>query len=197
MKKNGIETLVGALVLVVAVSFLFFAYKTAGIRMEGSGYIIKAKFERIDGLHLGSDVRVGGIKVGTVVKQGLDPKSYLAELQFQIDDNVKLPKDSSAQIVSDGLLGNKYVSLVPGADEAMLKTGETIEFTQSAVNIETLIGKFMFSGNDKHEEQKSGAEGNAAVPSLSAPANAVPAGNAAPETAPAENKVPAPEPQKQ
>jgi phospholipid/cholesterol/gamma-HCH transport system substrate-binding protein len=149
MKRNVLETLIGALVLIVAGGFIFFAYSNAGPRMNAHSYTISAQFERIDGLSIGSDVRVGGVKVGAVTTQTLDPKSYLAHVGMRINETVKLPKDSSAQIVSDGLLGSKYVAIIPGADNEMLAENEEIKFTQSSVNLETMIGKLMFNGADK------------------------------------------------
>lgn len=152
MKRNLIETLMGALVLILAAGFIFFAYQGAGIGIKKDGYHVTAKFERADGLALGSDVRVGGIKIGSVVKQSLDPVNYLAQIEMQIDKKIKLPKDSSAQIVSDGLLGSKYVSLVPGGEEEMLLDGGQIMITQSSVNLETLIGKMIFSQDPSKKE---------------------------------------------
>lgn len=145
MQKNIIETLMGAVVLLVAAVFMFFAYNGSGMRVE-KGYVVIANFGNSSGISLGSDVRVGGIKVGTVANLSLDPESYEAVLSIQIRENTKLPKDSSASIVSSGLLGEKYIQLTPGGDEKMLAGGDKIKFTQSAVNLEELIGKFMFSG---------------------------------------------------
>jgi phospholipid/cholesterol/gamma-HCH transport system substrate-binding protein len=155
MKRNIIETLIGALVLLVAVGAIFFAYSNAGMKVNASSYKIFAQFERIDGLTLGSDVRVGGVKVGIVSQQTLDPKTYLARVEMSINQQVKLPKDSSAQIVSDGLLGSKYVAIIPGAEDAMLAANEEITFTQSSVNLETLIGKMMFNGAEGKEDKQA------------------------------------------
>lgn len=159
MNRNVFETLLGAVVLLVAGLFLSLAYKLGNVQSE-NGYHVKAKFERVDGLNLGSDVRVSGLKVGSVVSQAIDPESYLAVITFAIKDDVKLPKDSTAEIISDGLLGGKYVALVPGSDEEMLKDGDAIEFTQSSVSIEQLIGKFVFgsAGKDKEADTSSPPE---------------------------------------
>jgi phospholipid/cholesterol/gamma-HCH transport system substrate-binding protein len=145
MQKNVLETLMGAVVLIVAGAFLVFAYNASEIRVE-DGYTVSAKFNNATGISLGSDVRIGGIKVGVVSAMKLDPKTYDAVLSMQINNTTPLPKDSSAAIVSSGLLGEKYVQLSPGGDDAMLKDGDKIEFTQSTVNLEEMIGKFMFSG---------------------------------------------------
>ena len=154
MQKNIIETLMGAVVLLVAAVFMFFAYNGSGMRVE-KGYVVTADFGNASGISLGSDVRVGGIKVGTVANLSLDPESYEAVLSIQIRENTKMPKDSSAAIVSSGLLGEKYIQLTPGGDEKMLASGDKIKFTQSAVNLEELIGKFMFSGGGVDKEKSA------------------------------------------
>lgn len=145
MQKNIVETLMGAVVLITAFAFFIFAYNKSDVSME-DGYKVSAKFDNASGVALGSDVRVGGVKVGVVSDLGLDPKSYQAVVTMQIRNSTKLPKDSSAAVTGDGLLGGKFIQLIPGGDDAMLKNGETIEFTQSAVNLEEMIGKFVFSG---------------------------------------------------
>ncbi len=145
MQKNIIETLMGAVVLAVAGIFLFFAYQGSGMKME-AGYAIKAHFANATGIALGSDVRIGGVKIGTVSDITLDGNSYEAILVMQIRSSTKLPKDSSAAIVSSGLLGDKFIQITPGGEEKMMVSGDKIEFTQSAVNLEEMIGKFMFSG---------------------------------------------------
>src|SRR5471030_365505 len=99
MKRNIIETLVGTIVLLVAGGFIFFAYSNVGSNISTDSYTVFAQFERIDGLNIGSDVRVGGVKVGVVTKETLDPKTYLAKVELSVNNPIKLPKDSSAQIV--------------------------------------------------------------------------------------------------
>lgn len=168
-KKNLLETLMGAVVLIVAGAFLVFAYEGSQLRVE-EGYTVSAKFSNATGIALGSDVRVGGIKVGVVSDLGLDPQTYEAVLKLQIRKNTLMPVDSSASISSSGLLGEKFVSLTPGADEKMLTEGGKIQFTQSSVSLEELIGKFMFSGGgvDKNGKDKDAAPG-AAKKSSAAP----------------------------
>ncbi|MFN7038364.1 MAG: outer membrane lipid asymmetry maintenance protein MlaD [Alphaproteobacteria bacterium] len=149
MKKNILEIFTGAFVLIAAVVFTLFAYKNAEIKPHNDGYSLIAKFNNVEGINIGSDVRVAGIKVGVVSNYQLDANSYMAVIKINIDNKVKLPRDSSAQVVSDGLLGGKYLSLSPGADETMFQPGDEIKFTQSSVNFETLIGKMMFNGEKK------------------------------------------------
>lgn len=151
MRKNQVETVMGAVVLAIAAIFLVFAYQTADIRSV-QGYPVVMRFDRIDGLRLGSDVRMSGIKVGSVTAQALDPQTYLAVVTASIDPAVKLPDDSSAAISSDGLLGEKYLALVPGASDKMLPAGGEIEHTQGSVDLIGLVGRLMFSqtsGQDK------------------------------------------------
>jgi phospholipid/cholesterol/gamma-HCH transport system substrate-binding protein len=145
MANNAIETMMGAVVLAVAGGFLYFAYQTSSVKSV-DGYAITADFSNISGIGIGSDVRVGGIKIGVVEKLSLDPKSYQAQAQMRIDETVKLPKDSSAAVQSAGLLGDKFVAIEPGGDDKNLAEGDRIDFTQSSVSLEEMIGKFVFSG---------------------------------------------------
>lgn len=145
--NNVIETIMGAIVLLVAGGFLVFAYRSGQMEsINGDAIPIKARFESAAGLSNGSDVRIGGIKVGMVSSMSLDPETYQALVQMRIRKDTKLPRDSSAAIVSDGLLGDKYVEIIPGGDEKTLAAGGMIDYTQSSVNLEQLIGKYMFSG---------------------------------------------------
>jgi len=160
MKGNVIETVMGAVVLIVAALFLYFAYNTSQLRSV-KGYELTANFEHIDGIRDGSDVRVSGIKVGSVLGLTLDPKTFLATVTMSVEPSVKLPDDTVAEIVSSSLLGDKYMSLVPGGSEKDIPPGGRIKFTQSSVSLEHLIGQMMFSppGGGK----KLG-EGDAAAP---------------------------------
>lgn len=153
MQKNIIETLMGAVVLVAAGIFLTFAYQGSQMSTP-DGYKVSGRFSNASGIALGSDVRVGGIKVGVVSDMTLDTTTYEAIVTMQIREDTKLPKDSSAAVVSSGLLGDKFVQITPGGDEEMLAAGGKISYTQSGVNLEELIGKFMFSGGgvDKQTE---------------------------------------------
>lgn len=141
MNRNPIELLLGAVVLATALFFAFFVFSVSD---EGriDGYELVARFDNVDGLNVGSDVRLGGIKVGSVVSQELDPETYLAVVKLGIAEDIKIPSDSVIQIVSEGLLGGRYMSIVPGVEMLMLAPGDEIRYTQSAVNIEKLIGRF-------------------------------------------------------
>jgi phospholipid/cholesterol/gamma-HCH transport system substrate-binding protein len=144
MRGNVIETVMGAVVLVAAALFLVFAYKTSQLRAV-SGYQVNAEFSRVDGIRQGSDVRISGIKIGSVVAEELDPKTFLANVRMSIDPSVQLPDDTVAEIISAGLLGDKYMSLVPGGSDKVIPAGGKITYTQSSVSLENLIGQMMFS----------------------------------------------------
>jgi phospholipid/cholesterol/gamma-HCH transport system substrate-binding protein len=164
MARNLLETLLGAVVLIVAIVFLVFAYRSSQIR-EGGGYELVAQFSQVDGLDAGADVRISGIKVGSVMQQTLDPTTYQAEVRFTVRDGIELPSDSSAAIVTSGLLGGKYLQLVPGGDTVMLKPGEEITLTQSALNLEDLIGQAIFGRGGGGSEGGGGASGGAGASS--------------------------------
>jgi phospholipid/cholesterol/gamma-HCH transport system substrate-binding protein len=144
MARNLLETLLGAVVLIVAIGFLLFAYNTSQVDRNG-GYELIARFDKVDGLERGSDVRISGIKVGSVIDQSLDSETYRAEVRFSLREDIQLPADTSAAVVSNGLLGGKYLALVPGGDIEMLEAGDEVTLTQSAVNLEDLIGHMIFS----------------------------------------------------
>ena len=151
MGRNLVETLMGAVVLAVAGIFLVFAYSRADVG-EVRGYVLKASFDRVDGVKPGADVRISGIKVGSVLSQKLDSKTYLAQMRMSIDPSVKVPKDSAVKILMSGLLGDTYLSISPGGDDQMLKDGEEIQYTQGSVDIISLVGQAVFG--------KAGGEGD-------------------------------------
>ena len=144
----------GGVVLVVAALFLFFAYSTSQVRAV-QGYLVTAQFERIDGIRDGGDVRIAGVKVGSIMSTTLDPKTFLADVRMSIDPAYKLPDDTVAEIVSAGLLGDRYLALVPGGSEQMISPGGRIKFTQAPVSLENLIGQMIFSqpGAQKKPEE--------------------------------------------
>jgi len=154
MGRNLVETLMGAVVLVVAAYFMVFAYTSTNVRAV-RGYEVFAKFERVDGVATGTDVKVSGIKVGTLVDQRLDPETYLAVVRLSIDNSVKLPEDTVAQISSEGLLGSNFVALVPGGADKMIPPGGEIKYTQAPVNLVQMLGKFIFNAADNQTPKDS------------------------------------------
>ena len=171
MSGNVIETVMGAVVIVVAALFLFFAYSTSQVAAVTGGYPVRAQFQSVDGIHDGSDVRIAGVKVGSVTSEHLDPKTFVADIKMDIASEYKLPADTVAEITSSGLLGDKFISLQPGGSEKDIPPGGQIKFTQSAVNLENLIGQMIFS---QPGGQKKPDEGGAPAPGGAAPGGALP-----------------------
>ena len=155
MNRNAVETVMGAVVLVVAAVFLFFAYTTSQVRAV-SGYDVTANFDRVEGLRDGGDVRISGIKVGSIVSQTLDPKDYVAVVRMSIDPAIKVPVDSVATITSSGLLGDKYLSIVPGAEDEYIKPGGTITHTTPPISLESLIGQFIYGTQGGQQAKPNG-----------------------------------------
>jgi phospholipid/cholesterol/gamma-HCH transport system substrate-binding protein len=145
MRKSIAEIAAGAAVVAAAVGFLVYAVGHTG-RTGGGGYTLTAAFDRIDGLPQGAEVRVSGVRVGSVAAQELNFETYQAVLTLRIDRRVRLPDDSSAEIQSESLLGGKFVALVPGGSDRMLPDGARVRLTQSSLNLEQLIGRFIFGG---------------------------------------------------
>ena len=148
MKTNLLEIIMGAVVLIVCAVFIVLAYSSSQWRTV-DGYEVIAKFSRIDGLVKGSDVRLSGVRVGTVTDISLDPRTYLAIVHITLAPDVLLPTDSSAEITSESLLGGKFLALVPGGEEATIPANGEILHTQASVNLEALIGQFMFNSQEK------------------------------------------------
>ncbi len=153
MRRNLIETVVGAGVLVVAALFIVFAYSKAEVGTV-DGYTIQAKFDRVDGIRPGTDVRMSGIKVGTVTSSELDPRTYLAVVRMSIRTDVKIPEDTSIAVSADGLLGDKFLALSPGGAEEMLPDGGEITTTQGSIDLMSIIGQLIFSQTGKDDEKK-------------------------------------------
>ncbi|HYD88384.1 MAG TPA: outer membrane lipid asymmetry maintenance protein MlaD [Vitreimonas sp.] len=135
------ETLLGAAVTVVAVGFFAFAAAQAGQTGSAGGYDLVARFQRVDGVGVGSDVRVSGVKVGVVRAIELDPDTYMARLTMTVDRNVHVLDESTARIATDGLLGGAYVAIEPAGMDALPPGGE-IPYTQGAVDLLTLLSSF-------------------------------------------------------
>jgi phospholipid/cholesterol/gamma-HCH transport system substrate-binding protein len=144
--RNIVETIVGALVLVVAGLFVFYAFAKSD-HAGSDGYEITARFGRIDGLKRGADVTMSGVKVGTVTGIDLDRKTYQAIVHMAVSSSVPVPADTNAKVVSESLLGGMVVVLDPGGDQTMIKPGGEIVQTQDAISFTELLAKFMFSGS--------------------------------------------------
>ena len=144
MQRNMLETVMGAIVLLTAVAFVSLAYEAANIRGT-DGYELEAEFGATDGLSVGDDVRISGIKVGRISRQELDPVTYAARIVMSLDERIRIPADSGARITAASLLGGNYLELIPGADEDMMKPGEVIYDTRDPVSLTDLLGKAVFS----------------------------------------------------
>jgi phospholipid/cholesterol/gamma-HCH transport system substrate-binding protein len=156
-------------VLTVAGFFMLLAYNSSSIGGHSKGYILKASFDKVDGVSVGTDVKVSGIKIGTITDMKLDPTTFLATLSLSIDPKIKLPKDTVVSIASDGLLGGHYVSMAVGGAEEFLQAGDSFTYTQSPISITDMLGKFVFSATQNKGEKGGDAGKNAAPASPATP----------------------------
>ncbi|MDR1375386.1 MAG: outer membrane lipid asymmetry maintenance protein MlaD [Holosporaceae bacterium] len=147
-KGRSFETIVGTLVLLVAIFFFHYVYSRSSWKGM-DGYYLIAKFDRADGLAEGIDVKISGVRVGKVASLELDPSSFFAVVKFYVSEKVKLPNDSSANVASEGLFGGKYLSITPGGSKEFFNPGDEIEDTSGPLDLESLLGKFIFSSSEK------------------------------------------------
>lgn len=147
MNKRGIETMVGLFVLLGLAAALFLALKAANLASFGErqGYILSAKFDNIGGLKPRAPVRSAGVTVGRVKNISLDRRTYQGVVTMEVEKEFEFPKDSSAKILTAGLLGDQYIGVEAGIDDKMLAAGDVIRQTQSAVVLENLIGQMIFN----------------------------------------------------
>ena len=192
MKNTTVETAIGALVILIAAGFFIFAYTTSGKGSTTSGYRLTAEFDNIAGVNTGTDVRLAGIKVGTVVSQTLNPDNYQAVVTMAIDPQLKLTDDTTAKITSEGLLGSNFIALDPGGSDTVLADGGQIVNTQGAVDIWTLISKAMFEGKGS-----GGGSGDKPADNTQTPPASDSQPQGAPEAAPQPDATPQPETQPQ
>ena len=143
MGKNIAESIMGAVVLFIAAAFLFLFYSTTQIQTV-EGYELTAEFEKIGGLQTGSDVRINGITVGSVINRSLDPEDLIPTIRLSIQNEVKLPSDTVAVIGNEGILGGKYVRLKPGQSKKFLQPGGKIAKTEDFKSLEDQVGRIIF-----------------------------------------------------
>lgn len=155
MAENQTEVLTGAAVLAAAVGFVLYAVQSTGFSNAEGSYDLKASFRSVEGILLGSDVRMAGVKVGTITAIDLNPATYFADATVSVQNGLLLPEDSAILISSEGLLGGNFIELVPGGSETNLEPGAEIEDTQGAVSLISLLMKFVSGGSD---EPASGSE---------------------------------------
>jgi len=143
MQRNVLETVMGAVVLLAALAFLFIIYTSSGIKQASGGYHLTMRLDRGGSITPGTDVRAAGVKVGSVIGQRFDPETFQAVITLDINGDVKLPTDSSAIVDADGLLGSNYVKLEPGSDDTLMKNDDEFKHSQGAISIVDLINKFV------------------------------------------------------
>jgi phospholipid/cholesterol/gamma-HCH transport system substrate-binding protein len=148
MNKKSIEILVGLFVALGALALLFLALKAANLTSftgTGQTYTVQARFDNIGGLKARAPVRSAGVNVGRITGISLDRVTFQGVVSMELNSDVAFPRDSSAKILTSGLLGDQYIGLEPGGSEQNLAAGDVITHTQSAVVLENLIGQFLFN----------------------------------------------------
>ena len=145
---NTTEVLVGGAVLAAALAFGFYTVQTTGLSKSSSGYELAASFRSLEGVTVGTDVRLAGVKIGTVTDVALTPTTYRADTRFSVSNGIEIPDDSAAVISSEGLLGGNFLEIMPGGSLDYLEAGGIIEDTQGAVSLIQLLVKFVGGGGD-------------------------------------------------
>ena len=143
MTQNSTEIVVGGLVLAVAVGFLAYAAQVTGVQSSAGSYPLTASFRSLEGVSVGTDVRLAGVKIGSVNSVGLNTETFRADTVISVKDGIEIPDDSAITIASEGLLGGNFVEIVPGGSPFMFEPSSEIEDTQSAVSLVSLLLKFV------------------------------------------------------
>ncbi len=146
MAENRAEVLAGAAVLAIAVGFFVWAAQGSSLAFKSGGYEVEASFRSVEGITVGSDVRLAGVKVGSVTSLSLNPVSFFADAKITLNEGVVLPADSAMLIAAEGLLGGAFVEVMPGGSLDDLAAGAVIEDTQGAVSLINLLLKFVSGG---------------------------------------------------
>ena len=156
MNRKGVDVLVGLFVLLGFGALVFLAMRAGNMSGSlglGETYQVTAKFDNIGGLKPRAAVRSAGVVVGRVASVSLDGQTFQAVVRIEIDKRFQFPKDTSAKILTAGLLGEQYIGLEPGGDSAMLAAGGTLSLTQSAVVLENIIGQFLYRSAAEGEKK--------------------------------------------
>lgn len=151
MAESVTEVLTGAGVLAVAAGFLFYATGSTGLTGSSDSYLLKASFRSVEGITVGTDVRMSGVKVGSVTGLALNPQTYFADATVSLRKDIAVPDDSTIIVASEGLLGGAFVEIQPGGSPTNLEPGGEIEDTQGAVSVISLLMKFV--GGDKSDDK--------------------------------------------
>lgn len=150
MSHNTTEIAVGGAVLAGALAFALYAGQATGLSGSGTGYELNASFRSLEGVSVGTDVRLAGVKIGTVTNVGLNPETYRADTTFSVLEGIPVPDDSAVVVSSEGLLGGNFVEIMPGGSAFFFEPGDAIEDTQGAVSLISLLVKFVAgSGGDE------------------------------------------------
>ena len=157
MQKNLVETLVGTGVLLVAAIFALYTFSATNSTSRSS-YNLRAQFQSVQGIGVGTPVKISGIRIGTVKSIKLDPKSFQALVEMAINQEVQIPDDSIVTIGSEGLLGGNYVRLLVGGSDEALKNGDRFQYSQGAVDLSDLLGKVFMSAGNNASAGKNGSD---------------------------------------
>lgn len=149
MAENTTEVLVGGVVLAAAIGFVVYAGQATGLSQSDAGYPLTASFRSMEGVQVGTDVRLAGVKIGTVTDVALNPETYRADTVFTVRDGIQIPDDSAVAISSEGLLGGNFVEIVPGGSPFYFEPGQEMEDTQGAVSLISLLLKFVSGSGDE------------------------------------------------
>ncbi|MGG6429757.1 outer membrane lipid asymmetry maintenance protein MlaD [Acetobacter ghanensis] len=159
-RRSLAELLTGTAVLVALAGMLVAAVVGEGRKSDTVGYPLSADFSHIDGLDVGSDVRLAGVNIGTVQSESVNPQTFRAHVVFTVRPDIHLSADTAAIITSDSLLGGKYIALSPGGDDKTLPAGGSISQTQGSISLEQLLSKFIFSVTDTLTRANKDAAGS-------------------------------------
>ena len=143
MSENKTEVFVGGAVVALAIFFSFYLFQTTGLSTGSGNYPIYASFRSAEGVRVGTDVRLAGVKIGAVTQLELDGDTYEAKSILSIKKDIKIPDDSSLTITSEGLLGGNFVEVVPGISEVYLKSGDEVMDTQGSVSLIQLMMRYV------------------------------------------------------
>lgn len=148
MSHNPTEVFAGGIVLAAAIGFAIYAGQAAGLSRGGESYDLNASFRSLEGVGVGTDVRLAGVKIGTVTGVDLNAETFRADTVFSVKQGIEIPDDSAVVISSEGLLGGNFVEIMPGGSPFAFEAGDEIEDTQGAVSLISLLVKFVAGGGE-------------------------------------------------
>ncbi|MFD1510424.1 outer membrane lipid asymmetry maintenance protein MlaD [Lacimonas salitolerans] len=149
MSHSTTEVLVGGAVLAAAIGFVVYTGQVTGFTTSAAGYPLSASFRSIEGVSVGTDVRLAGVKIGTVTGIDLNPQTFRADTVLTVANGIEIPDDSAVIVSSEGLLGGNYIEIMPGGSPFNLDPGAEIEDTQSSVSLVTLLLRYVSGGGDE------------------------------------------------